>query len=59
MASVVCLGELLVDMVSEAADASLQEAPHFLKAPGGAPAECRVGPAAAGASAVLRGAGGR
>jgi sugar/nucleoside kinase (ribokinase family) len=42
MAEVVCLGELLIDMVSDA-DASLQDAPRFLKAPGGAPANVAVG----------------
>jgi fructokinase len=39
----VCLGELLVDMVSESSDASLAESPCFLKAPGGAPANVAVG----------------
>lgn len=43
MAQVVCLGELLVDMVSETPDVSLQEARGFLKAPGGAPANVAVG----------------
>ena len=42
MADVVCFGELLIDMVGEA-DASLQDAPRFLKAPGGAPANVAVG----------------
>ncbi len=42
MADVVCFGELLVDMVGEA-DASLRDAPRFLKAPGGAPANVAVG----------------
>jgi fructokinase len=55
MASVVSLGELLVDMVSEAPDASLQEAPQFLKAPGGAPANVAVGLARLGASASFVG----
>lgn len=43
MAVAVSFGELLVDMVSDAADASLAEAPRFLKAPGGAPANVAVG----------------
>ncbi|MBV9867446.1 MAG: hypothetical protein JO316_19000 [Abitibacteriaceae bacterium] len=43
MALAVCFGELLVDMVSDTADAALQEAPRFLKAPGGAPANVAVG----------------
>lgn len=42
MAEVVSFGELLVDMVSDA-DVSLGEAPRFLKAPGGAPANVAVG----------------
>ena len=42
MARALCLGELLVDMVSDA-DAGLAEAPGFLKAPGGAPANVAVG----------------
>ncbi len=42
MANVVCLGELLIDMVSET-DVSLQDAPRFLKAAGGAPANVAVG----------------
>ena len=39
----ICFGELLVDMVSGALDASLQETNSFLKAPGGAPANVAVG----------------
>jgi fructokinase len=42
MSEAVSFGELLVDMVSEA-DVSLGEAPRFLKAPGGAPANVAVG----------------
>ena len=42
MPQVVCFGELLVDMVSEA-DVSLAAALRFLKAPGGAPANVAVG----------------
>jgi fructokinase len=42
MAKVVSFGELLVDMVSDA-NASLADAPRFLKAPGGAPANVAVG----------------
>jgi fructokinase len=38
----VAFGELLADMVSDA-DVSLGEAPRFLKAPGGAPANVAVG----------------
>jgi fructokinase len=54
MAEVVCLGELLIDMVSDA-DASLQDAPRFLKAPGGAPANVAVGLARLGTSAAFVG----
>jgi len=39
----ICFGELLVDMVSGAPDATLGEAISFLKAPGGAPANVAVG----------------
>lgn len=42
MIQAVSFGELLVDMVS-GTDASLAEAPSFLKAPGGAPANVAVG----------------
>lgn len=38
-----CFGELLIDMVSTVADAGLDEARDFLKAPGGAPANVAVG----------------
>ena len=40
---VLCFGELLIDMVSPAPDADLGAATHFLKAPGGAPANVAVG----------------
>jgi fructokinase len=43
MATAISFGELLVDMVSPQADASLGEAQNFLKAPGGAPANVAVG----------------
>ncbi|BCM88344.1 fructokinase [Abditibacteriota bacterium] len=43
MAEVVCFGELLVDLVSEAKDVSLGDAGGFLKAPGGAPANVAAG----------------
>ncbi len=58
MASVVCFGELLIDMVSEA-DVSLEEAPRFLKAPGGAPANVAVGLARLGVSSRFIGQVGR
>lgn len=55
MATVACLGELLVDMVSEAADASLADATNFLKAPGGAPANVAVGLARLGVTSSFIG----
>lgn len=39
----ISFGELLVDMVSPASNASLGETPSFTKAPGGAPANVAVG----------------
>ena len=54
MAEAVCLGELLIDMVSDA-DASLGDAPRFLKAPGGAPANVAVGLQRLGTSASFIG----
>jgi len=55
MAKVVCLGELLVDMVSDASDASLSEAERFVKAPGGAPANVAVGLARMGVPSAFVG----
>jgi len=43
MLDVICLGELLIDFCSTEADVSLEEAPAFAKAPGGAPANVAVG----------------
>jgi fructokinase len=40
--SLLCIGELLIDFVSSAPDVSLTDAPGFLKAPGGAPANVAV-----------------
>ncbi|MBN2445043.1 MAG: carbohydrate kinase [Spirochaetales bacterium] len=40
---VICLGELLIDFVSEDRDATLEESTGFKKAPGGAPANVAVG----------------
>lgn len=42
MADVICMGELLIDFVSTAANVSLADAPGFVKAPGGAPANVAV-----------------
>ena len=43
MVHVVCLGELLIDFVSLESGVSLEQAPAFQKAPGGAPANVAVG----------------
>lgn len=43
MVQVVCLGELLIDFVSLESGVSLEQAPAFQKAPGGAPANVAVG----------------
>lgn len=43
MATVIALGELLIDFVSTVAGVTLEEAPAFEKAPGGAPANVVVG----------------
>ena len=51
MPDVICLGELLIDLVSTQEDASLAESPGFVKAPGGAPANVAVAVARMGASA--------
>ena len=43
MVHIVCLGELLIDFVSLESGVSLEQAPSFKKAPGGAPANVAVG----------------
>jgi fructokinase len=48
MLDVICLGELLIDFCSTKADISLEDAPAFAKAPGGAPANVAVGVAKLG-----------
>jgi sugar/nucleoside kinase (ribokinase family) len=53
---VICLGELLIDLASTAADVSLAEAPGFTKAPGGAPANVAVAVRRLGVSAGFIGA---
>jgi sugar/nucleoside kinase (ribokinase family) len=50
MADVLCLGEIIVDWVSTALGAELQDATDFKKAPGGAPANTAVGLARQGVS---------
>jgi fructokinase len=42
MADVICVGELLVEFVSQTNNISLEDAPGFIKAPGGAPANVAV-----------------
>lgn len=42
MPDVICMGELLAEFVSTAANTSLADAPGFIKAPGGAPANVAV-----------------
>ncbi len=51
MPDVICLGELLIDLCSTAADRPLAEAPGFTKAPGGAPANVAVAVQRLGAAA--------
>lgn len=55
MASVVALGELLIDFVSTVTGASLADAPAFQKAAGGAPANVAAGVAKLGHSAAFLG----
>jgi fructokinase len=43
MPDAICLGELLIDFVSTAADVGIAGSPGFIKAPGGAPANVAVG----------------
>ena len=50
MPQIICLGELLIDMVSMKANVTLAEAPGFVRAPGGAPANVAVGIARLGGS---------
>jgi fructokinase len=53
--SVLCFGELLVDLVSPEPDGSLAAASSFLKAPGGAPANVAVGLARLGIPSAFMG----
>lgn len=55
MASVLSLGELLIDFVSTVSGVSLAGAPAFQKAPGGAPANVAVGLARLGVSSAFMG----
>jgi len=51
----ICLGELLIDLVSIKSGVSLEDAPSFVKAAGGAPANVAVGLARLGVSAAFIG----
>lgn len=51
MPKALCIGELLIDFVSTTPDVTLAEAPGFVKAPGGAPANVAVGLAKFGVDA--------
>ena len=51
MPKTLCIGELLIDFVSTTPDVTLAEAPGFVKAPGGAPANVAVGLAKLGMDA--------
>ncbi|MDE0085575.1 MAG: PfkB family carbohydrate kinase [Candidatus Poribacteria bacterium] len=51
MPKALCIGELLIDFVSTTPDVTLAEAPGFVKAPGGAPANVAVGLAKLGIEA--------
>jgi fructokinase len=56
MASVLCLGELLIDFCSQQADVPLCQAEGFSRAPGGAPANVAAGAVRLGVSADFVGA---
>ncbi|MDE0485279.1 MAG: PfkB family carbohydrate kinase [Candidatus Poribacteria bacterium] len=51
MPKALCIGELLIDFISTTPDVTLAEAPGFVKAPGGAPANVAVGLAKLGIEA--------
>ncbi len=51
MPNALCIGELLIDFVSTTPDVTLADAPGFVKAPGGAPANVAVGLAKLGIDA--------
>jgi fructokinase len=55
MASVTCLGEVLIDFVPTVTPTTLIEAPAFKKAPGGAPANVAVGLARLGVPSAFMG----
>ena len=53
MADVICMGEVLVEFVSTQANTPLTQAPGFIKAPGGAPANVAVALQRLGTSAAF------
>lgn len=53
MPQIITHGEMLIDFVSTINGVSLIEAPAFIKAPGGAPANVAVGLARLGVTAAL------
>jgi fructokinase len=55
-AEVACLGEALIDLVSQKNGVGLEQAPGFRKAPGGAPANVAVGVSRLGRHAAFLGA---
>lgn len=55
MADVVCLGEMLIDFVATVSGTTLEDAPAFKKAPGGAPANVAVGLSRLGVKAAFMG----
>lgn len=55
MPDVVCLGEMLIDFVSTVSGTTLEDAPAFKKAPGGAPANVAVGLSRLGLKATFMG----
>lgn len=55
MADVICLGELLIDFVPTVTPTTLIDAPAFVKAPGGAPANVAVGLARLGTPSAFMG----
>lgn len=52
---IVCFGEMLIDFVPTSSGVSLAEAPGFLKAPGGAPANVAIAVARLGGKAAFVG----
>ncbi|MDA0380319.1 MAG: carbohydrate kinase [Bacteroidetes bacterium] len=59
MLKVICIGELLIDFVAEHHSGTIQEAPHFSKKAGGAPANVACAVRRLGQSSVFAGAVGR